>query len=719
MDIKTLLNNLHAEVSCSACLNTFKDPKQLPCLHSFCLHCLEGILRKSGRHDVIKCPECRRENRVRGSGNLNELPTNFRINSLLDVLAIKECKTTGVKCGNCDKKSCQTFYCFQCCAFWCEANCISLHNGIKANKEHRVLALEDFQHEDFENFLKRPTYCRKPGHEKKELEFFCKDCEIAICSSCGATIHDGHAKVSLEVAASERTMQVQSAIRSRKQDIEKKRRQISELEENCAKIHEKSKNFIRSAEEFIDNMFAVIKAKKQKFCDEVESQAEVSLQRLGIAKGKIEDQVKMMETAVEESEKLLTQSTKAEIMQLNQLPGEIIKEQLNQDDQNIGRFRERFIPTETEPQQSSIDGNGTNEETVGVHGELVLTKNAEREYCLRDRERVTSEIGISEGEDCETKTQAHGKYTLSHFVNDMAGKCGASVKEEEHVSRCPFARQFRHVSTFGKKGLFDGQFRYPWGVAVNERDQIAVTDINNERVQLFSSDGTHLRSFGRQGDKPEEFIYPAGIDFDINGNIMVVDSHNQQVKIFNEKGHFVDQFVGRSGECLNRPLGLSVNSDGNIIVADSDNKLIKIFSPSGQFIRKIGGKGAFTSPYHCVQYEEYLIVSDREKHCVKVLNKEGNFRYKIGKKGNGDGEFNEPHCLSVNKAGHLVVCDTGNHRVQVFELCERSGKFVTKFGTKGKGNGEFNKPISSAVLSDGRIAVTDFENHRVQIFEYS
>ena len=68
MDIKTLLDNLHEELSCSVCMTTFTNPKQLPCLHSFCLHCLEGILRTSGRHDVITCPECRRESRVPSSG---------------------------------------------------------------------------------------------------------------------------------------------------------------------------------------------------------------------------------------------------------------------------------------------------------------------------------------------------------------------------------------------------------------------------------------------------------------------------------------------------------------------------------------------------------------------------------------------------------------------------------------------------------------------------
>ena len=138
MDIKIVLDNLHDEVSCSMCMCTFTDPKQLPCLHSFCLHCLKGIQRKSGLHGKITCPECKRQFEIPGSGNPSELPTNVRINILLDVLSIKECSTANVKCGNCDKRSAQTLYCFQCCSFWCK-QCILGHNIIRTNKEHKTL----------------------------------------------------------------------------------------------------------------------------------------------------------------------------------------------------------------------------------------------------------------------------------------------------------------------------------------------------------------------------------------------------------------------------------------------------------------------------------------------------------------------------------------------------------------------------------------------------
>ena len=69
--------------------------------------------------------------------------------------------------------------------------------------------------------------------------------------------------------------------------------------------------------------------------------------------------------------------------------------------------------------------------------------------------------------------------------------------------------------------------------------------------------------------------------------------------------------------------------------------------------------------------------------------------FKFGKEGKKEGEFNCPGYLSVNRDGHLMVCDSGNNRVQVFEL---SGKFVTKFVTKGSGKGELNWPQSTANL---------------------
>ena len=752
MDIKTLLDNLHEEVSCSVCMTTFTEPKILPCFHTFCLHCLNGILQNSGRHDIIACPECRREVQVPSSRNLKDLPTNFRINSLLDVLAIKECHTAGVRCGNCDKSSRHSSYCFQCCAFWCD-ECITAHNLIKANKEHRVLALKDFEDQDIEDVLKRPVFCQQKHHEKEELKFFCKNCSDAICNLCVATIHDGHAKIVLEEAASERKIQVKSVIETRKKTIEHKKNEIADLERQCNRIEARGNAVKRDIHKSAEDMIAVIETKKKEMLNKADKQIKESLGCVRTQQREVQRQVKLLETAVEKTETLLKRCTNAEITQLDKslntvLPEEVsyVGKQAAADPEGLRQFRfkenktlldslnsdgigtfQTFV-TNTCAHQSTAEGEGISEASVGLESNFLLTtRNAEGEQCYNERDFVTVKIKNQRDHDCATevrlKDEKDGSYKVRYFLKDT-GKFLVSVKvNKEHIRGSPFRvkpkpRQFRHVLSFGQHGSSVGMLRLPCGVAVNERDEIAVTDSNNHRVQVFSSDGTYLRSFNRIGDKQGKLNWPTGIAFDKNSRSIVVDSPNHRVQLFNEQGEYLSQFgdEGNLDHQLRSPLGLSVDRNGNIIVADPGNKVIKTFSPSGQFLYKLGeGEGeGFTSPSHCIQYDKYLIVSDAGENCIKVFDINGNFLYKFGNKGNRDGEFNEPRFLSVNKAGHLMVCDRNNDRVQVFEL---SGKFITKFGKHGRGPGEFWFPTSTAVLSDGRIVVADWSNNRIQIFE--
>ena len=745
MDIQTLLHNLHEEVSCSVCMCKFTDPKLLPCLHTFCLKCLSRIQRTSGIQGIILCPECRREVIIPGSGDLNALPTNFKINRLLDVLAIKECNTSGVKCGNCDKRSERSSYCFQCCSFWCD-DCISLHNGIKANKEHHALALKDFQDRDFENILKRPVYCEKSGHEKKELEFFCKNCEVAICYSCVATLHEGHAKILLDEAANERKLLVNVAIDSQKRKVLQKRSIIAKLQSNCVNIQAQVEIVKRDAQRFADDMIAVIEAKKQEIFNDVEKKANELLERQGIQQSEVENQVKLIETAIERSETLLKRSTNAEIVRLDTNFQEGVSDEEEQLDCDLEGFRHfvfvengtlmleansegvgsfRSFLSKTKADQSSAEGKGTSEATVGLESQIVvITRKAEGEQCYEERDCVTVEIRNREGHDCATKAQVQdnkgGTYNISYFAKET-GTCQASVKVNgEHVRGSPFEvqvkpRQYRPVLSFGQQGSSAGMFNSPWGVEVNEKNEILLTDRGNNRVQVFSCDGTFLRSFGTKGDKKRQFNQPTGIAFH-NDRIIVVDRNNHRVQVLNAHDEFLSQF-GEEGSLdhqLNLPLGVSVGSDGNIIVADPRNNLIKIFSPDGQFLRKFGGEGLFSFPFHCIQQDKYFIVSDSDDNCINVCDREGKFLYRFGKKGGGDGEFNEPCCLLVNKAGELMVCDSRNNRIQVFEL---SGKFISKFGKQGSEIGDFSFPVSVAVLHDGRTVVSDLQNHRIQVFE--
>ena len=120
-----------------------------------------------GGGNDIRRPKCQTLCRVPASGDLKDLPTSFYLNGMMDVLNIKECYNTKVICGNCDKKSSEASYCFECYMFYCE-ECVAAHNIMhRRDKSHRVLAVKEFQDKDYEDVLKRPVFCPETTTREK------------------------------------------------------------------------------------------------------------------------------------------------------------------------------------------------------------------------------------------------------------------------------------------------------------------------------------------------------------------------------------------------------------------------------------------------------------------------------------------------------------------------------------------------------------------------
>ena len=554
---------------------------------------------------------------------------------------------------------------------------------MRENKDHRTLALKDFQDQDIKAVLERPAFCQKKHHENKELELFCKDCNVAVCSTCAMTLHEGHGKMPLQEATDERKTQISSMIKSLKDKVLEKQKEVEQFNQKSIAFQSKVTEVKSQVQSCVDQIIAIIEARKQDVFDAVDNQATKSLESLLQKKGEVEKQVKLIESAIEQTETLLKRSFSTEILGLSETFDSILLEQRPQENRDGTECIPRFSFTKSEKLINLLSMS----EGIGKV------------------EFVFSETKVQQS---ETKGKESSKV--------IAGNKGANVRDSPLETQVQ-TRRFRSVLSFGQKGESVGMLNWPLGVAVNDQDEIAVTDCFNHRVSVFSSDGTHLRSFGRQGQNNGEFLYPKGIAFDSHGNIVVTDCYSHRVQVFDRNGNFLSKFGKQESRDnqLKFPEGLSINDNGDIIVvADRDNKLIKIFSSSGEYLLKFGGAGSLVSPVHCIQHGQYFIVSDAGDASIKMFNLEGKFISKFGKLGNQDGEFSGPRYLSVNKEGLLVVCDAGNHRVQLFGL---SGKFVTKFGSKGSGRGELTFPFSTANLSDGRIVVCDRENNRIQVFE--
>ena len=619
---------------------------------------------------------------------------------------------------------------------------------MRNKKEHRVLNLKEFQDKDYEDVLKRPVFCSRQGHQKKKLKLFCKECETAVCQTCVMLDHNGHKLTLIEEEASNQRLEIKTVIETQRHNLDEKMNVVAQLDEDYAKVIQQSETLKGDVQRFADGLIKTIQAKKQNIIDAIEDQTKKSIESLTAKRSEIQRQIKIIESSLEEADKLLKRSTTAEVVQLRKTL-QTIFEGVNETEPIVhdSRRLQTFVFVEnqkmhdivnskdigflegsgyrTKASESLAEGEGLKEGTVGRKAQFnLITRNAQRKQGYDERDRVTVEIKDEQEQECVTEMRIDdnkdGTYiviyyprkqgTLKIFVrvngeNICGNPCTVTIK--------PF--HVKPVLSFGKEGSCDGMF-IPYGVAVSDGDEIVVADHGNHRVQVFDSDGTFLRSFGHKGETAGELDNPTGIAIDKDRNIFISDWGNLRVQIFSWAGRHLCSFgsQGSLDSQLCRPLGLSLDSTGNVIVADTGNKLIKIFTPDGRFVMNIGGQGSFSFPVHCVQCGEYFIVSDTGEHCIKVFNREGHFQYKFGKKGEGNGEFNHPRFLSVTQSKHLLVCDEDNHRIQVFEL---DGKLVGKFGTKGSKLGEFNTPFSVAILSNDQIVVSDRSHDRIQIFE--
>lgn len=134
---------------------------------------------------------------------------------------------------------------------------------------------------------------------------------------------------------------------------------------------------------------------------------------------------------------------------------------------------------------------------------------------------------------------------------------------------------------------------------------------------------------------------------------------------------------------------------------------------------KIGVRGSdrgnFTWPRGiAVGPDNSIVVADSSNHRVQVFDDRGSFLREFGTYGSAEGEFDCLAGVAVNRIGQYIISDRYNHRIQVFDP---SGRFLRAFGSQGSTDGKLSYPWGIATDSLGFIYVCDKENHRIQVFQ--
>ena len=271
----------------------------------------------------------------------------------------------------------------------------------------------------------------------------------------------------------------------------------------------------------------------------------------------------------------------------------------------------------------------------------------------------------------------------------------------------------------------DGGFAQPEGVAVDQSTgQVYVTDTFNHRVQRFSSTGTFQTKWGYRGLGPGAALnYPRGVSVATDGSVWVHNTRSGQVKHFRADGTYLGAFgsQGSGPGQLNYGRGILAGSDGRIYVTDSGNRRIVAFTPTGTEIwSQPCGTGAATGGswilYGCTSVardaQGNIWAAAPSENAVYKFSSSGTLLLKFGTLGSAPGQLNTPYGVAV-RGNRVFVSELNNARVSAFDL---NGVFQGSFGTRGSGHGQFLRPTALAFDAQGRLYVCDTGNERVEVF---
>ena len=174
----------------------------------------------------------------------------------------------------------------------------------------------------------------------------------------------------------------------------------------------------------------------------------------------------------------------------------------------------------------------------------------------------------------------------------------------------------------GKRIKSFGPFNQPFGVVVGQEGRIIVSDTGNNRIQVFTNDGTLIHCFNGSlyGSSESRLSEPKGVAVDGDGNVVVCDWGNNRILLMDIEGKPIRRF-GMSGSGhsqLDRPRSVDVDGEGRIIVTEEGNGRVSVFEKDGTFLFSFG-KGHMKKPCGVV-VDSFgsIIVSDSEKKSIEI-----------------------------------------------------------------------------------------------------
>ncbi|OGC11537.1 hypothetical protein A3K48_03400 [candidate division WOR-1 bacterium RIFOXYA12_FULL_52_29] len=242
-----------------------------------------------------------------------------------------------------------------------------------------------------------------------------------------------------------------------------------------------------------------------------------------------------------------------------------------------------------------------------------LEGNAEKFSMLKAdlKDKARDKFNIDSGIGGQTVDKAQ---FYSNSLNDDIYFDNSSVMETHYYGGKNWAKEmYLHNNPAGND---DGRLTQPQSVYAYGTTSLYVADTGNNRVQVFSADGSFRAKFG-EGTLNQ----PKGIEVDSLGNIFVADTGNHRIVKFSPAGDFIKEY--RSEEREITPIKIKLKGS-KLYIADANSSRPLVWEIGGEIMAfgcsaRISPNGDGNGDSALIGYE----LTEQGKVTLSLLNSSG------------------------------------------------------------------------------------------------
>ncbi|KAL0273388.1 UNVERIFIED_CONTAM: hypothetical protein PYX00_006065 [Menopon gallinae] len=747
---------------CNLCRNKLCSPRVLSCLHVFCESCLDKLLMdETGdpkkKDNVIQCPKCKQETKI-GSKNASSLPIDYVTSNILDMDAVK---SMTVLCTSCKSAEKAISRCADCANFLCP-NCNTAHELMRCFENHHVFTLEDLRKSSKIIPIHKPVLCSI--HPTEQVKFFCLQCQVSTCSECigehKIADHPHERILEAEIKQREELKNLIQESRTRVLFCDDVSNTLGNALNELQFQYDNAKDLIH---ETFQSYKAVLEKRRDDVLKELDKLHKVRELEIMELFNCIEKTGNRMEDACKFARKLVELGDAAEILTLKNVVGTQLLNLINNTpkpdvnvalefETNLDAFAEavkvhfgKFKPlnppisntsspspkeTSSPPNSLQFNGNGSLAHLAsnsisgfdlgsglnlsnsamsisnggimsGGSGNGSSPTSLKSSYDGGDLSSsftlapvvLNPDIPHSQVTTPLTPSTLHGLTSIQEYNLQQL----ASLAEKADLEAATGSSNPSPTPPFNIAELFSGDFSS--SNAIHNLQALAKLTLNNQDVVANGTlNGASTVNGGlvlsRGGTSPILDQVPKG---PLSLNTALAPLNTSPYPNLPTPNSPIIRNTDVNG--LN-PSVTGINSYPHPRVPNSKMPPMEILYKFGQ----LGpSKAQFNSPHgFCLGTEEDIIVADTNNHRIQIFEKNGSFKFQFGIPGKDEGQLWFPRKVAVMRSsGKFVVCDRGNERSRM-QIFTKSGHFLKKIAIR-----YIDIVAGLAVTSQGHIVAVD------------